>query len=126
MEVAASRPTRLLPLRIVAALLLLAIDAGVVHAVADRHGILARFPSMTQKMLATTIALSFLGGVALVFLAFFRQRFGAWILLACAAGEVVVELRAGLPLLYVLRVVLAAALVAWAVRRAGPELRSVT
>jgi hypothetical protein len=126
MEVAASRPTRLLPLRCVAALLLLAQAAWIVHAAVDRHELIARQPALTPKMLATSIALTFVGSVALAFLAFARQRFGLWVLLGCAAGEFVLELAAGFPALHVLRVPVAAALSAWAAHRAWPELRALT
>lgn len=123
MEAAASRPGRLRPLRIVAAFLLGLTALGLAHAVADRYELLAAYPGLTQKSLAVMIALTFVGSVALAFLAFARQRFGLWIVLACAAAELALETWAGFPPHYLVRVPLAAALVFLAARRAWPELR---
>jgi hypothetical protein len=125
MEVAASRPTRLLPLRIVAALLLLAQALALTKSVVLRHELLAEHPALSQKMLAVTIAITFLGAVALVFLAFLRQRFGLWIVLFCAAAEMGLETWAGYAPLYVLRLPVAAALVFLTAARAWPELHGV-
>lgn len=123
MEHAAPRSGRLRPLRVVAAFLLCLTALGLVHAVADRYELLAAYPGLTQKTLAVMIALTFVGAVALSFLAFARQRFGLWIVLGCAAAELALETWAGFPLHYLVRVPLAAALVFFAARRAWPELR---
>ena len=125
MEVAVSRPTRLLPLRIVAALLLLAKTLGITNAVAMRHELLAEYPGLHQKLLAMMIAVTFVGAVALVFLGFFRQRFGLWIVLACAAVELALEAWVGFSPLYLLRIPIAAALVFFTAQRAWPELRGL-
>lgn len=125
MEVAVSRPTRLLPLRLVAALLFLAKFAGIAKAIVSRHELLADYPALNQKLLATMIAVTFFGAVALVFLAFFRQRFGLWIVLACAAAELALETWAGFAPLYLLRLPIAAALVYFTAQRAWPELRGL-
>lgn len=126
MEVAVSRPKRLLPLRLVAALLLPLQALGITKAVADRFGLLADYPGLTQKMIAVMIALTFVGAVALAFLAFARQRFGLWIVLVCAAAELALETWAGFPPHYLARIPVAAALVFLAARRAWPELRGTT
>lgn len=125
MEVAVSRPGRLLPLRLVAALLLPLQALGLTRAVVGRNELLAAYPGLTQKMIAVMIALTFVGAVALAFLAFARQRFGLWIVLVCAAAELGLETWAGFSPLYLLRVPVAAALVFLAARRAWPELRGV-
>jgi hypothetical protein len=125
MEVAASRPTRLLPLRIVAALLFLAKSVALTKIVTDRHELLAAYPGLNQKLLATMIAVTFIGAVALVFLGFFRQRFGLWIVLACAAVELAIETWAGFPPVYLLRIPIAAVLVFFTAQRAWPELRGL-
>lgn len=125
MEVAALRPTRLLPLRLVAALLLLASGLGITKAVVDRNELLAVYPGLTQKLIATMIALTFVGAVALAFLAFLRQRFGLWIVLACAASELALETWAGFSPVYLARIPIAAGLVFLAAHRAWPELRGL-
>lgn len=125
MEVAATRPTRLLPLRIVAALLLLAKAVALTKSVALRHELLAEHSALSEKMLAVMIAITFVGAVALAFLAFARQRFGLWIFLFCAAAEMGLETWAGFAPLYVLRLPVAAALVFLTAARAWPELHGV-
>jgi len=125
MEVAVSRPTRLLPLRLVAALLFIAQFAGIAQAVVSRHELLVDYPALNQKLLATMIAVTFFGAVALIFLAFFRQRFGLWIVLVCAAAELALETWVGFPPLYLLRIPIAAALVFFTAKRAWPELRRI-
>lgn len=126
MEAAISRPTRLLPLRLVAALLLVMAGVEMTTSVLDRHELLAQYPGLSQKLLATRIALTFGGALALAFLAYWRQRFGLWIVLGCAAGELAIETWAGFSPLYLLRIPVAAALVFLAARRAWPELRRLT
>lgn len=125
MGVAASRPKRLLPLRIVAALLLLAGAWGLIRTIADRYELLAGHPALTEKMIAVMIVLTFVGSLALVFLAFFRQRFGLWFVLACAAIELALETWVGFDPLYLLRIPIAAALVYATAWRAWPDLRGL-
>jgi hypothetical protein len=125
MEIVTTRSKRLLPLRIAATAVLLASGAGVFQVVAERHELLAAYPGLSEKVLATMITLTFLGSVALAFLAFLRQRFGLWIVLACAAIELALETWAGLSPLYLLRLPVAAALILAAAYHAWPELRRV-
>jgi len=125
MEVAVSRPTRLLPLRLVAALLFLAQFAAIAELVVTRHELLADYPALSQKLLATMIAVTFFGAVALIFLAFLRQRFGLWIVLASAAIELALETWVGFSPLYLLRLPVAAAIVFVLAHRAWPELRGL-
>lgn len=123
MEVAASRPKRLLPLRIVAALLLLASVWGLIRTIADRFELLAGHPALTEKMIAVMIVLTFVGSLALVFLAFLRQKFGLWFVLGCAAIELALETWVGFDPLYLLRIPIAAALVYATAWHAWPNLR---
>lgn len=125
MEVAVSRPTRLLPLRLVAALLFLAKSAAITKAVVSRNELLVEYPALSQKLLAIMIAVTFFGAVAVIFLAFFRQRFGLWIVLACAAVELALETWVGFSPLYLLRLPIAAALLFVTAHRAWPELRGL-
>jgi hypothetical protein len=125
MEVAGGRPQRLLPLRIVAALLLIADGFGIARIVADRHELLAQHPAASQKLLATLIAVSFFGAVALAFLAFWRQRFGLWIVLAATAIQLALETWAGFSPLWLSRLPASAAIVFLLARRAWPDLRRV-
>lgn len=125
MEVAAPRPSRLLPLRIVAAVVLVVYAVDVTKTVAGRMELLAEHPALTQKMLATMIAVSFFGALAISFLAFWRQRFGLWFAMACGAIEFALEAWAGFSLLVLLRLPVAAAFVFLATRYAWPELRGL-
>lgn len=126
MEAAAARPTRLAPLRVVAGVVLAAQAFGIAKVVADRHELLSAYPALTQKLIATMIAVTFVGALALAFLAFWRQRFGLWIVLACAAAELAIETWSGFSPVHLVRIPVAAALVFLAARHAWPELRRAT
>jgi hypothetical protein len=123
MTAAGGRSERLLPLRLVAALLIAAQGWTLAWFVAERNELLVAHPTMTQKLLATMIALTFCGSVALAFLAFWRQRFGLWIALACAAAELALETWAAFSPLMLLRIPVATALVFRLASRAWPALR---
>ncbi|MBL8863851.1 MAG: hypothetical protein JNK02_17815 [Planctomycetes bacterium] len=126
MEVAASRPTRLLPLRFVAALLFLAMAVGTARALVTRHELLAAHPALNPKLLATLVAAGLVGALGLVFLAWLRQRFALWAVLGCLAAQLAVEVWAGFAALQILQIPLAAAALVLAARRAWPDLRSLT
>jgi|GEM_PF-3443523 len=126
MEGAITRPTHLLPLRVVAALLLVAAILEGTAIVLERHDLLAQYPALSPKLLATRIALIFFGALALAFLAFWRQRFGLWMVLACAAAELAIETWAGFSPLYLLRIPVGAASVFVTARYAWPELRGLS
>ncbi len=125
MEISAARPQRLLPLRIAAVLLLIASAYHFTQVAVGRYDLLAAYPALTEKLIATMLTFTFLGAVALAFLAFARQRFGLWIALACLGFEFAIETWAGFPLLRLVVVPLAAALLFVAARRAWPELQTI-
>ncbi len=126
MQASVVRPSRLLPLRVLAVLMLLALAFGAWQTIATRHEMLALHPALSQKLLATMVALILVGALALAFLAFWRQRFGLWIVLATGAAELAIETWAGFEPLYLLRIPAGAALLFLAARHAWPELRGLT
>jgi len=123
MQSTVARPSRLIWLRVVAGLLIAARCARLVHAVVDREQMLLDHPGLNPRLLAMLLALSFVGIVALAFLAFGRQRFGLWIVIACGAVELALETWVGFTPVALIRIPVTTALVFLTARMAWRELR---
>jgi len=123
METTVTRPSRLKWLRVVAGLLIVARSIRLVHAIVGREQMLVDYPGLNPRTLAMLLALSFIGMVALAFLAFARQRFGLWIVVLCAAVELALETWVGYSPLVMLRIPVTTALVFLTARMAWRELR---
>jgi hypothetical protein len=123
MENAVARPSRLIWLRIVAGLLIAARSVRLVHVVVDRQQMLADNPGLSPRLLGALLALSFIGVVALAFLAFARQRWALWIVVSSAAVELALEVWAGFSPVSLIRIPVTTALVFLTARMAWRELR---
>lgn len=123
MEGTVTRPSRLIWLRVVAGILIAARSVRLVHAVSTREQMLVDYPELNPRTLAMLLALSFIGMVALAFLAFGRQRFGLWIVLACGAVELALETWVGFSPIALIRIPVTTALVFLTARMAWRELR---
>ena len=123
MERTVARPSRLIWLRVVAGLLIVARSVRMVHAILDREQMLVDNPGLSPRTLGMLLALSFVGMVALAFLAFGRQRFALWIVLACGAVELALETWVGFTPIALIRIPVTTALVFLTARMAWRELR---
>ncbi len=123
MESTATRPSRLIWLRVVAGLLIVARSVRLVHAISQREQMLLDNPGLSPRTLGMLLALSFVGMVALAFLAFARQRFGLWIVILCGAVELALETWVGFSPMALIRIPVTTALVFLTARMAWRELR---
>lgn len=123
MESTVTRPSRLIWLRVVAGLLILARSVRLGQAVSGREQMLVDYPGLTPRLLAILIAVAFVGIVALAFLAFARQRFGLWIVLVCGAVELALETWVGFSPVALIRIPVTTAVVFLTARMAWRELR---